>query len=92
MTIHSVYNVIWLNIPGEQAVPYFQPPPWGPPVDKTHPPAPGASVSSGSLSLSLAGPAQLALLQSQKLGTIPTSAPGHCCPLADAAVPAGAQH
>ncbi len=59
-------------------MPGFRPPPWGPPVGKIHPPAPGASVSSGSPSLSPAGPAQLALMPTPKPGTIPTSARGHC--------------
>lgn len=91
MTNHSV-SVPWLNVPGRWAVPGFRPPPWGPPVGKTHPPAPGASVSSGSPSLSPAGPAQLALMPTPKPGTKQTSAPAHCCCLAGAAGLAGAQN
>lgn len=73
-------------------MPGFRPPPWGPPVGKTRPPAPGASVSSGSPFLSPAVPAQLALMPTSKQGTIPASAPRHCCCLAGAPGPAGAQN
>lgn len=92
--VYCMYSsILWFNLPGWWAVPGFQPPPWGPPVGKTHPPAPGASVSSGSPSLSPAGPAQLALMPTLKLGTVPlTSALGHCSRLADAAGPAGDQN
>lgn len=73
-------------------MPAFQPPLWAPPVDKTHLPAPGASVSSGSPSLSPAGPAQLALMPTPKSGTVLlTSALGHCSHSTDAAGLAGAQ-
>lgn len=73
-------------------MPSFRPPPWGPPVGKTRPPAPGASVSSGSPFLSPAVPAQLALMPRPKQGTTPTSAPRHSCRLAGAPGPAGAQN
>lgn len=73
-------------------MPGFRPPRWDPPVGKTHPQAPVVSVSSGSPSLSPVVPAQLALMQTRELGTILTSAPGHCCCLAGAAGPAGAQN
>lgn len=89
MTNHSVSG---LNIPVRRAAPGSRPPPWGPPVGKTHPQAPGASASSGSPSLSPAGPAQLAQTPTPKPGTIPTSAPGHRRCLAGAAGPAGAQN
>lgn len=85
LTFHGKsQRLSFLNVPGRQAVPSFRPPPWGPPVGKTRPPAPGASVSAGSLSLSPAGPVQLA--------PTPTSAPHHCCRLAGAPGPAGAQN
>lgn len=71
----------------------FQPPLLGPPVDKTHPLAPGASVSSGSLSLSPAGPVQLSLTLTLKSGMAPlTSALGHYSRSVDAAGLAGAQN
>ena len=81
--------MLQFNIPVRRAAPGFRPPPWGPPVGKTHPPAPGASVSSGSPSPSPAGPAQLALMP--KRAAIQTSAPGHCCHLARVAGPTEAQ-
>lgn len=83
--INASVSVPWLHVPGGRAAPGSRPPPWGPPAGKTHPPAPEASVSSGSPSLSPAVPAQLALMPTPTPDTIPTSAPGHCCCLAGVA-------